>query len=141
MGDVECAGEVVPFAIMGLAGSEREVFEAQLLFDEGKAQASADRAYSAMIQAAKALTRELNPNLGDDAEEIVSEFRTRLFDSKLFLDPFVGPKFAQMLFRAHDGRGKEEVTKESAHQVIEEAQLFVDAAYACYARMVQAQQP
>ena len=40
-----------------------------------------------------------------------------------------------------EGKGKEEVTKESAHQLIEEAQLFVDAAYACYGRMVQANQP
>jgi sulfite reductase (ferredoxin) len=141
MGEGECAGEVVPFVIMNLAGSEREVFEAQLLWDDGKAQASADRAYSAMLQAAKALTHELNPNIGDDPSEIVSEFRARLFDSKLFLDPFVGPKFAQMLFRAHESKGKEEVTKESAHQLIEEAQLFVDAAYACYARMVQNKQP
>lgn len=141
MGEGECAGEVVPFAIMGLAGSEREVFEAQLLFDDGKIPASADRAYSSMIQAAKALAREQNPNLGDDPNEIVSEFRARLFDTKLFHDPYVGPKFAQMLFRAHEGRGKEEATRESAHQLIEEAQLFVDAAYACYARMAQAQQP
>jgi sulfite reductase (ferredoxin) len=139
MSEGECAGEVVAFAIMGLAASEREVFEAQLLFDEGKMEAARDRAYRAMLTAAKSLTRELNPNLGDEADEIVSEFRTRLVDTKVFHDPFMGPKFAHMLFRAHEGQGRDDATKESAHQNIEESQLFVEAAYACYQRMQQKQ--
>ena len=139
-GEGECAGEIVAFAVMGLAGSEREVFEAQLLLDEGKEQAAADRAYASMLTAAKALTREVYPNLGDDPNEVVSEFRARLHDTKVFHDPFVGPKFAQMLLRAHESQGKETETKESAHQKIEEAQLFVEAAYAAYQRMVQARQ-
>ncbi len=137
MGEGECAGEVVAFAVMGLAASEREVFEAQLLFDEGKIEESAERAYKAMITAAQALTRDLNANLGDDPSEIVSEFRTRLVDTKLFHDPYAGPKFAQMLLRAHEQRGKDLMTKESAHHQIEEAQLFADAAYAAYERMAQ----
>jgi sulfite reductase (ferredoxin) len=139
-GEGECAGEIVAFAVMGLAGSEREVFEAQLLLDEGKPQPAADRAYASMLTAAKALTREVHPNLGDDPNEVVNEFRARLHDTKVFHDPFVGPKFAQMLFRAHESSGKESETKETAHQKIEEAQLFVEAAYAAYQRMVQARQ-
>ena len=138
-GEGECAGEIVAFAVMGLAGSEREVFEAQLLLDEQKAQPAADRAYASMLTAAKALTREVYPNLGDDPNEVVSEFRARLHDTKVFHDPFVGPKFAQMFFRAHESRGETE-TAESARQKIEEAQLFVEAAYAAYQRMVQARQ-
>jgi uncharacterized protein (UPF0332 family) len=115
------------------------VFEAQLLLDEQKAQPAADRAYASMLTAAKALTREVYPNLGDDPNEVVSEFRARLHDTKVFHDPFVGPKFAQMFFRAHESRGETE-TAESARQKIEEAQLFVEAAYAAYQRMVQARQ-
>jgi sulfite reductase (ferredoxin) len=137
MGEGECAGEVVAFAVMGLAAAEREVFEAQLMFDEGKNSQAAERAYKAMLTGAQALTRDVNPNLGDDPDEIVSEFRTRLVDTKLFHDPFVGPKFAQMLFRAHEQKGTEQVTKESSQHQLEEAQLFVEAAYACYQRMVQ----
>jgi sulfite reductase (ferredoxin) len=139
-GEGECAGEIVAFAIMGLAASEREVFEAQLLLDEGNAQGAGDRAYAAMVTAAKALTREVYPNLGDDASEVVSEFKARLQDTKVFHDPFVGPKFGQMLLRAHEARGKETETKETAHHKVEEAQLFVEASYACYQRMVQARQ-
>jgi sulfite reductase (ferredoxin) len=131
----ECAGEVVPFVQMGLAASEREVFEAQVLLDEGDSKHAAERAYSAMLQAARALTREKNPNLGDDPEEIMREFRAHLYDTKLFFDPYAGGKFAQYFFRAHDERAQASSTKDAAHQLIEEAQLFVDAAHACYARI------
>jgi len=140
MSEGECAGEVVAFAVMGLEAAEREVFEAQLLFDDGKNEQANERAYKAMLTGAQALTRELHPNLGDDADEIVSEFRTRLVDTKLFHDPFAGPKFAQMLFRAHEQKaqkGKEQIAKESTQHQLEEAQLFVEAAYACYQRMIQ----
>jgi uncharacterized protein (UPF0332 family) len=124
---------------MGLAGAEREVFEAQLLFDDGKNDQASDRAYKAMVTGAQALTRDLNPNLGDDPSEIVSEFKTRLVDTKIFNDPFVGARFAQGLLRAHEARaeGQAELsTKEGAQHQIEEARLFVDAAYACYQAMV-----
>jgi len=137
MGEGECAGEVVAFAVMGLAAAEREVFEAQLLFDERKNGAAAERAYQAMLTAAQALVRDLNPNIGNEADEIVADFRTRLVDTKLFNDPFAGAKFAQMLLRAHEQKGKEQVTPESTQHQLEEAQLFVEAAYACYQRMSQ----
>lgn len=136
MGVGECAGEVVPFVEMGLAASEREVFEAQLLLDDGKINEASNKALSAMLQAAKALTRELNANLGDDATEVVSEFRLRLHDTKLFHDPYAGPKFAQYLFRNFQ-QGDRGVNAESARQRIEEAQQFVEAAHACYQRMSQ----
>lgn len=138
MGEGECAGEVVSFAQMGLAAAEREVFEAQLLLDERSVEAASARAYAAMVSAARALTREVYPNLGDDPAEVVAEFRTRLHDTKIFHDPFAGAKFAQMLLRAHDARDSRVTTVDAAHHLVEEAQLFVEAAYACYQRMVQA---
>jgi sulfite reductase (ferredoxin) len=137
IGDIgvgECAGEVVSFVEMGLAASEREVFEAQLLLDQGDADGASARALSAMLQAARALTREKNANLGEDPDEIVREFRDRLVDTKLFHDPFAGPKFAHYLFKAH-ADGADGSSAEKAHQRIEEAQLFVDAAHQCHARL------
>jgi sulfite reductase (ferredoxin) len=134
LGIGECAGEVIAFAQMGLAASEREVFEAQLLLDQGEPSAAARRAYSAMLQAAHALTREKNPNLGDDPNEIVGEFKSRLVETQLFHDPFAGGKFAHYLLRLH-ADGINGVSGEAAHQIIEEAQLFVDAAHQCYQRM------
>jgi sulfite reductase (ferredoxin) len=134
MGVGECAGEVVPFVQMSLAASERELFEAQLKLDEGDMKSAAERAYAAMLQAARALAREKNANLSEDPDEVVREFRTHLCDTKIFSDPFVGLKFAQFLFRAHE-EGPSAGSKESVHQMIEEAQLFVEAAHQAQARM------
>jgi sulfite reductase (ferredoxin) len=133
MGVGECAGEVVPFVEMGLAASEREIFEAMVLLDEGQVQPAAQRAYSAMLVAAKALAREKSPNLGSDPEEIVREFKTHLFDTQVFFDPFAGPKFANDFFKVHEDKARA-ASQEAAHQIIEQAQLFVDAAHQCYTR-------
>jgi sulfite reductase (ferredoxin) len=131
MGVGECAGEVVPYVQVGLASSEREIFEAQVMLDEGNVEGAGKAAYRAMLEAARALTREKNANLGTEPEEIVTEFRTHLVDTQLFWDPYAGGKFAQYFFRAHDDKGKT-TSAEAAHQLIEEAQLFVDAAHQCY---------
>jgi sulfite reductase (ferredoxin) len=133
MGVGECAGEIVPFVEMGLAASERELFEAQVILDDGDAASAADRAYRAMLQAARALTREINANLGDDPDEIVREFKTHLCDTRRFYDPYAGAKFANYLFSIH-GNGLAQADASVAHQVIEEAQLFVEAAHQCYMR-------
>jgi sulfite reductase (ferredoxin) len=136
MGVGECAGEVVPFVQFGLAESEREVFEAQLLLDKGEAKQAADLAYRAMLEAAKALTRSVHLNLRDD-DDLVGEFKARLCDTKLFFDPFGGDRFANYLFRAHE-QPTDGVSLEHAHQRVEEATLFIEAAHACYGRMTDA---
>jgi sulfite reductase (ferredoxin) len=139
MGVGECAGEVVSFVQFGLAASEREIFEAQEKLDAGDVAGAAERSFSAMVQAARALTKQLHPNLGDDPQEIVGEFKSRLHETKIFHDPFAGGKFASYLFRAHqrNGNGHDAL---SVRQQIEEAQLFVEAAHACYGRLVAAGQ-
>jgi sulfite reductase (ferredoxin) len=134
MGEGECAGEVVSSIQFGLAASEREVFEAQVLLDENKPGDAAKRAYSAMLQAARALTRQKNPNVGEDPQEIAREFRTHYYDTKLFFDPYAGGKFAHYFFKAHED-GAKASDQRAAHQLIEEAQLFVDAAHQCYTRI------
>ncbi len=134
MAEGECAGEVVPYVEVELAAAEREIFESQMLLDEAKIDAAAERAFSAMLRAARALTREKNANVGTEADEIVVEFRKHFYDTQLFFDPFAGGKFAHYLFRAYDERGKA-ATAEAAHQLIEEATLFVDASHQCYTRL------
>jgi sulfite reductase (ferredoxin) len=134
MAEGECAGEVVPYVEVELAGAEREIFEAQVLLDENNVDGAAGRAFAAMLRAARALAREKNANIGSDADEIVSDFRKSFFDTQLFFDPYAGGKFAHYLFRAHDERGKK-ATVDGAHQLIEEATLFVDAAHQCYTRL------
>ncbi len=136
IGDIgvgECAGEVVSLVEMGLAAAERELFEAQLLLESKDAAGVARGARSAMYQAARALTRERSFNLSEDPEEIVSEFRRHFYDTQVFFDPFVGGKFAHFFFRAHEEREQAQ-TLDSAHQLLEEAQLFLDAAHQCHVR-------
>ena len=133
MGVGECAGEVVSGAEFGLADSERQVFEAQVHLDEDRPAEAADQAYRAMLAAARAVTQIEDPNVGKEPESIVGRFRDRLFDTGLFHDPFAGPKFANFLFAAH-GSALESPDTDRARQRIEEAQLFIEAAHACYQR-------
>jgi sulfite reductase (ferredoxin) len=134
MGVGECAGEIVPFVQFGLAAAERVAFEAQLKLDEGQHAPAASLALSAMVEAAKAITREKFLNLGDDPDEIVREFRTHLVDTQLFRDPFAGDKFSVYLFRAF-GQDVSGFDAEKARQRVQEAQLFIEAAHACVERM------
>ena len=133
IGKGECAGEVVSAVEFGLAAAEREVFEAQVLLENGEIEKAGKTAYLSMIQAAKTLVRTEYLDVPDDSERVVSEFRTRFYDTQKFFDPFAGGIFANYLFAAHQRVRPH--TQESAHHLIEEAQLFVDAAHSCYNRM------
>ena len=140
MGTGECAGEVVSQVEFALAAAEREAFEAQVLLDTSEAQTAGERACHAMLRAAQGLTRIRVPDLDDDPNRIVEAFRTHLFDTEDFFDPFGGGRFGQYLFAAHSRDG-ETYTEETAHHRIEEAQLFIEASYSCYARLQSAPQP
>jgi len=134
MGDGECAGEVVSPLDFGLAAAERELFEAQLAHERGQAERAGEAAYHAMLTAAKALVQVENPNIRNDADQIVSEFRTRYYDTQLFFDPFAGGKFANYLFDAYRKAGQPH-TSESSRYLMDEAQLFIDAAHSCSNRL------
>lgn len=134
MGIGECAGEVVSLAEFDLAAAEAQVFEAQLLMEEGNYSRADELSYHAMLLAAKGLIKTEFIDITDDPEEIVREFRTRFFDTQLFFDKYAGGKFAMYLFRRHDAVSRPG-TAESARQLIEEAQLFLEASHACQARL------
>ena len=134
MGIGECAGEVVDRVDFELAFAEREVFESQVALEKGEFQKAGERAYDSMLQTARALVRTQFYDISSDAAKIVNEFRTRFYDTKLFFDPYAHGKFGQYLFRAHERAGIP-LTPDSAHQRIEEAQLFIEAAYSCRARL------
>jgi sulfite reductase (ferredoxin) len=137
MGVGECAGEVVSSVEMGLSEAEREVFEAQLLLEQKDAKSAAERGFLGMLTAARTLAKEIDPNLGKEPTEIVPSFKTHFYDTKFFFDPFVGPKFAQYFFKAAEDPNRGQ-SLENAHQLIEEASLFVEAAHACHQRMLAA---
>jgi sulfite reductase (ferredoxin) len=134
MGVGECAGEVVSAVDFGLAAAERELFEAQLAFENGQVDEAGKKAYRAMLNAAKSLVTIENPDITDDPDQIVSEFRQRYYDTQVFFDPFAGGKFANYLFDAHR-KASEPYTAESSRYLIDEAQLFIDASHSCNNRL------
>jgi sulfite reductase (ferredoxin) len=134
MGEGECAGEVVSSVDFGLAAAERELFEAQIAYEKGDVEAAGNAAYRSMVTAAKALVQRENPDIVGDPERIVSEFRTRYYDTQLFFDPFAGGKFANYLFDAHRNANQPH-SSESSRYLIDEAQLFIDAAHSCSNRL------
>jgi sulfite reductase (ferredoxin) len=133
MGVGECAGEVVSQAEFTLAASERELFEAQLLLDSGYAQQAAELAYASMVRAAQGLVKDQNPNISEDENQIIAEFTARFYDTQLFWDKYAGGKFAEYLFKAKEfiGAGKA-ADGDRAVQLLQEAQLFIDAAHDCH---------
>ena len=134
MGIGECAGEVVSAVEFDLGAAERELFEAQVKWDSGQVEQAGATAYHSMLRAAKALVKLESPNVTDDPREIVGEFRARYYDTQKFFDPFAGGKFANYLFAAHD-KANEAYTPDSTRYLIDEAQLFIDAAHSCYNRV------
>ena len=130
----ECAGEVVSLVDFELAAAERLSFEANVALDEGDPQKAGETAYRAMLRAAKGLIKIEYLDINDDPNKIVSEFRTRFYDTEKIFDPFAGGKFANYLFAAHDRQG-EAYNAEKAHHTVEEAQLFIECAHSCYARL------
>lgn len=134
MGEGECAGEVVSAVDFGLAAAERELFEAQLSLEKGEADLAGKTAYRSMLTAARALVQHENPDVSNDPDQIVSEFRKRYHDTQIFFDPFAGGKFANYLFAAHE-KAAQAYTEESSRYLIDEAQLFIDAAHSCSNRL------
>jgi len=139
IGDIgvgECAGEIVSVAKFGLSDAERVVFEASEKLENGDTLGASKGALAAMLLAAKGLVRAQTFDIGDDPAEIVAQFRARYYDTQLFFDRFAGGKFAHYFFRLAE-RDLTNATAEDAHHWVEEAQLFIEAAYACDARMAQ----
>ena len=134
MGKGECAGEVVSLVQFELSGCETESFESQIYLEEGDYEIAYKTAFGAMLHAAKALVKTQFLDVPEDADVIVEEFRTRFCDTELFYNQFAGAKFANYLFRVHEEEVAE-YTRDIAHQIVEEAQLFIEEAYACYGQM------
>ncbi len=88
IGDIgvgECAGEIVSLFSFEIAKAEGQHFEAMIALDD-KNHILADKlAYDSMLLAARALIRNQFLDVGDDPDQIVSEFRTRYYDTQLVL--------------------------------------------------------
>jgi sulfite reductase (ferredoxin) len=135
MGVGECAGEVVSPIEFQLTACEREAFEAQVYLENGEVERAARLAYESMLHGALALLRWRAVIYTEDPDHVVAAFRTHFYDTQLFYDPFTAGKFAHYFFHAHEHRN-EEHDQETAHRLIEEAQLFIEACHSCYGRLI-----
>lgn len=139
IGDIgvgECAGEVVPLFSMNISQAEATHFDALIALDEGDYVLADQKAYDSMIQAARALVLNQFLDIGDDPDRIVSEFKSRFYDTELFFDKYARGEFAQYLFRCHK-TPTANPNENSAHRLVEEAQLFIEAAHAYDARIAE----
>ena len=129
----ECAGEVISSSQFDLADAEREVFEAQLELEKGNYAEADALAYRSMVGASRALVKQQVYDIPEPPEIVVEEFTHRFLDTELFYDKYAKGKFARYLLQRHQ-QGPVHADQDSVHQLIDQAQLFIDAAYACYAR-------
>jgi sulfite reductase (ferredoxin) len=136
MGTGECAGELVSTTQFGLTAAETEAFEAQLLLDDGEYRRADEKAYAAMIKAAQALVQLEWLDIPNDNNVIVAEFRKRFVDTKIFWDTYHANQFSNYLFVRHEGADAR-YNKDTAHKIVEEANLFIDAAHKAHAKFRQ----
>jgi sulfite reductase (ferredoxin) len=133
MGVGECAGEIVTLTQFGFTQAESEAFEAQLLLDGNQFREADEKAYQAMLTAAKTLVQLEYLDVPNEAAKIVEEFRKRFVDTKLFWDTYHHGQFANYLLTRHDTPDAR-YTADTAHKIVEEANLFIDAAHKCHAK-------
>ena len=98
-------------------------------------------AISTVTQAISELSADIEEGtaqIADYAAEIVAEWTKRFFDTELFFDKYAKGKFGNYFLARHNRSGVE-VTRDRAAEVVEEAQLFIEACHACESRLVALQ--
>jgi len=133
MGVGECAGEVVSLAQFGFTAAETDAFEAQLLLDNGQFREADEKAYGAMLKAAHTLVQLQWLDVPNDPATIVNEFKNRFVEPKIFWDTYHGNQFANYLFTRFESPDTR-YTQDTAHKIVEEANLFIDASHKCHAK-------
>ncbi|HZK80708.1 MAG TPA: nitrite/sulfite reductase, partial [Humisphaera sp.] len=137
MGEGECAGEVVSLTEFGFTAAESTAFEAQLLLDEGQFVRAETMAYEAMLQAARTLVQLTWPDAPTAPDAVISEFKTRFLDTKIFWDTYHAGQFANYLLNRHADGPDTRFTQDTVHALVEEANLFIDAAHKAEAKYRQ----
>ncbi|HWE03895.1 MAG TPA: nitrite/sulfite reductase [Tepidisphaeraceae bacterium] len=137
MGEGECAGEVVSLTEFGFTAAESTAFEAQLLLDEGQYARAEGMAYESMLQAAKTLVQLTWPDAPTAPDAIVNEFKTRFLETKIFWDTYHAGQFANYLLNRHAEGPDTRYTQDTVHAMVEEANLFIDAAHKAEAKYRQ----
>ena len=138
MGVGECAGEVVSLTEVELQSAERICFEAQIALDEGDLENAEHKAYQSMLRGATALIRKEYQDVPSDPDDIVLQFKKYFYDTKIFFDRFAKGKFGKYLLYRNENPPTD-LNNDLVHRKIEESQLFLEAAHACYAKLRDAE--
>ena len=135
MGEGECAGEVVSLADFGFTRAEsqgvRGIAAARWRAISGRPTRWRTQA---MLQAAKTLVQLQWLDPPTDPDTIVNEFRTRFVEPKLFWDTYPTANSANYLFARHSEGPDPRYTADTVHKLVEEANLFIDAAHKAHAK-------
>ena len=134
MGIGECAGEVVSLTEVELGSAERICFEAQVELDEGNLEEAEGKSYKSMLRGATALLRKEFQDVPSEPDDIVLQFKEHFYDTKIFFDRFAKGKFGKYLLNRNENPPTD-LNNDLVHRKIEESQLFLEAAHACYARL------
>jgi sulfite reductase (ferredoxin) len=140
IGTGECAGEVISLTQFSLANAESRVFDASVIIENqnstnGSFQEAARMAYDAMVIAAQGLLKTRNPDVPGDPAVVFPAFQEQFIDTQLFFERFVGANEWQYFQAAHQNGGAVR-DRDEARRRVEEAQLFIEAAHACYSRLL-----
>ena len=146
IGDIgvgECAGEVISLTQFSLASAESKVFDASITVDDPAAtaediQGASREAYQAMMLAALGLLKTKNPDAKANHATVFADFKRQFVDTGVFFERYIGHQEWPYYQAAHEANGKTR-DRDEARRRVEEAQLFIDASHACYARILQTQ--
>ncbi len=121
-----------------LQAAEQRNFEAQIQLEQNEFQKADETAYQSMLIAARGLVRTQLWDASEDPDQVVAEFKTRFYDTQLFQSPdagqYAGGKFALYLLNRHAAKNRV-FDAQNARHLVEEAQLFIEAAYGYYQRL------
>ncbi len=140
MGDYgvgECAGEVISRTDMDLSAAESIVFESTVALDDEDLVRADERAWAGMVLAARGVLALRVPIPPTDETEIVDAFRVHFVDTELFFDRFMGAKFVRPFFERHEEGPA--TAPQAVRELVEDAQLFIDAAHQCQIRLANAE--
>jgi sulfite reductase (ferredoxin) len=88
------------------------------------------------VRAAQGLVKAQNLGVSEDEDQIIAEFTRRFYETQLFWDKYAGGKFAEYMFKAKELIGAGNVVDaDRAVQLLQEAQLFIDAAHDCHNKL------
>ena len=87
-----------------------------------------------MLRGASALIRKEYQEVPSDPDGIVTQFKEYFYDTKIFFDRFAKGKFGKYLIHRNENPPAD-LNNDLVHRKIEESQLFLEAAHACYARL------